>query len=368
MKKIMTTVVIALTSCAALAQQRQSVFYVSENGSDQADGTSAATAFRTLERGRNAARASGAGASVLIAGRFLRTSPLQLTAADKGLTLAAAAGKTVALSASQGARSAIAIDGADGVQLRNLHISGFAADGILARNAVDLRIVRNTVTNTRSTSWSQGAIHLTGSVRGAVLEGNVVKGADYAGIIVDTAASSDVSNVQIKDNTVTDTCRRVADCGAIYVNDRGRRSTGIVIANNVVNGFGPPSASGRAIYLDDWASGVSVRNNSISGPGRYAFQIHGGRGNRLDGNSVNLRAIDSALLVEPAKGGQWKDLIGNILTNNRFDLAEPGRPPALSKKAIPSAAYPLLTGNRSCIKGVCSPYAMRPVASNSLPD
>lgn len=204
------------------------------------------------------------------------------------------------------------------VTIEGVRLTGFARDGIFASNSRNLTIRSVTVKETRATNWSQGGIHLTGTSTGALLEANTVEGSDYAGIIFDTDVTSDVSDVIIRSNRVTSSCRRVHDCGAIYVNDRGRRSRNIIIANNVITDFGPISVEGRGIYLDDWASHVTVRGNRIAGPGRFAFQIHGGHDNHITGNHINMNGITSPLLYQAALDGTRAVMTGNVVTDNVF--------------------------------------------------
>lgn len=154
-------------------------------------------------------------------------------------------------------------------------------------------------------------MQLIGSVAGSIVRDNVIDGADYAGILFGTNKNSDVSGARITGNQVRDTCGRVRDCGAIYINDRGRRSSNILIADNQVSGFGPLAARGRAIYIDDWASHVTVRRNKIAGPGFNAFQIHGGHDNIIEQNSVDMQGIGALLgrvdKFEPISGGGEMD-------------------------------------------------------------
>ena len=70
--------------------EQQSSFFVSMQGNDSADGTTLASAFRTLQRARDAARKTGGPSSVLVAGGvyFQSAQPLRLGQVDSGTTLA----------------------------------------------------------------------------------------------------------------------------------------------------------------------------------------------------------------------------------------------------------------------------------------
>jgi hypothetical protein len=68
--------------------EQQSSFFVSMQGNDSADGTTLASAFRTLQRARDAARKTGGPSSVLVAGGvyFQSAQPLRLGQVDSGTT------------------------------------------------------------------------------------------------------------------------------------------------------------------------------------------------------------------------------------------------------------------------------------------
>lgn len=287
-----------------------------------------------------------------LSGRFPLAAPLVITAAASGLKIRSPQAAPATLVAVDGGARGIEVIAASNVTIEGLELIGFAHDGIFASNSRNLTIRSVTVNETKSTAWSQGSIHLTGTSTGALIEANTVDGADYAGIIIDTEAGSDVSNTLIRNNRVTRSCRRVHDCGAIYVNDRGRRSGNILISDNVVTDFGPFAVGGRGIYLDDWASHVTVRRNRIIGPGRFAFQIHGGHHNRIAGNHIDMAAIETPLLYQAAVDGSREVMPGNVLEGNVFHVGAGGRV-ALSPVTRTGAGAIRLRRNRQCIAGRC---------------
>jgi hypothetical protein len=154
-------------------------------------------------------------------------------------------------------------------------------------------------------------------------------------------------------NDISNVCRRVRDCGAIHVNDRGRRSTGIVIENNAIRGFGSPSVLGRGIYLDDWASQVIVRGNYITGPGLFPFQIHGGHGNRIENNVIDMVLEREALLYQPEAGENWNGMHGNSFVGNRFLRQVGAAAPLLGVGKVPPTAQPTEAGNLACAQLPC---------------
>lgn len=352
----MVAAALAFAGCGGASSPPPSTaYYVNASGSDQFNGTTPTTPFRTLEHALLSARARAGKKTIFIAGPIIRSMPLRLSKADKGIILVSTPGGTGRIISSEGSLAGLIIDHADGVTVANLSFEGFSSDGILVRNSIAVQILGNRVTNTRSTGWSQGAIHLTGTVRSATIRGNSVEGADYAGIIIDTDRASNVSGVAIVGNTVTKACRKIMDCGAIYINDRGRRSSGITISKNIITDFGTSYTAGRAIYLDDWASGATVKQNTISGPGRFAFQIHGGHNNIITDNFINLREIEDVLLVEPAGEGNWQNLSGNIFSKNRVEFGYGQSRPTMWRRTIPSIARPVTDHNQACLGKDCWP-------------
>lgn len=291
---------------------------------------------------------------IVLKGRFVIDQPLRLTADNNYIEIEATKDNPAELVASNGVKQGVVVTGSVNARIAGLRIRGFAQDGILVTNARGVIIDDNVVQETFSKAWSQGAIHLTGTVTGAMIRRNLVTGADYAGILVDTDATADISGVQITSNHVHETCRRVHDCGAIYVNDRGRRSRGILIANNEVSDFGPVAVGGRGIYVDDWASHVTVLNNRIAGPGQFAFQIHGGNYNRIERNSVDMTKIAIPLMYQAAIDGTRASMTNNIVSNNIFVRSRNGSPvvvPAYDRTGEGAVKF---SRNQQCVGRDCS--------------
>lgn len=291
---------------------------------------------------------------VTLSGRFPLAAPLRISNVNSGLHIHSSAKEPAILVAVLQAKRGMDIIAASDVTIEGIVLVGFAHDGIFANNSRNLTIRSVTVIETGSTAWSQGSIHLTGTSTGALVETNTIQGANFAGIVVDTDAASDVSNITIRNNRVTRSCRRVHDCGAIYVNDRGRRSRNILIVDNFVDDFGPISVGGRGIYIDDWASYVTVRGNRIAGPGRFAFQIHGGHNNFITGNSIEMADIASPLVYEAAIGGTRATMTKNVVTDNVFTHRAVGHTAFTPGDQVGAGAV-RLQRNRQCDASRCIP-------------
>lgn len=332
--------------------ERTPVIYVSDNGNDSADGLTAQTPLRTLEKALTVARANNGPANINLSGRFVLNAPLHLTAADSGLSLTS--DDRAEISGAMNVADGIIVSGADGVKISGLFLTNFTGNGIFVESSQNVWIYNNIVRNISSSSWSRGAIHFFGNIRNGRIMGNIIDSSDYAGIIVDTNESSDVSDFQITGNTVKNTCQKVADCGAIYINDRGRNSRNITISKNNIMNFGDTSTKGRAIYLDDFASYVTVVDNFISGHGSYAFQIHGGHDNTISHNHIDMDAIDQPILYQPVSSRPWETMSNNVLsrnafTNTQFHALTPG-----SLRLTTSSRWPLrVLMNRWCSNGIC---------------
>lgn len=321
--------------------------YVDAKGDDQANGRDPGHPVRSLTRARDLMRLRGAPKVTLLSGNFVLDASLRLNPADAGTTWRAAPGKQASLFAAQGVPIGIAIQGADRVTIAGLRLLNFQTDGIRAAESQAVSIIGNQVIDTHSSAWSQAAIHLVGNVTGSTVTGNTIEGADYSGIAVTTNAQSVVNRITIVRNTVSGTCRKVHDCGGIYISDRGRRSEGSIIANNVIRSFGSTATGARGIYLDDWASGIRVRGNRLSGPGAYAIHIHGGSRNLIEKNVIDARLIDYPLYIQPVDGDITGRMAANVVRHNMFIVSAAGRKLIRFLPAV-THSIPSLTTNKVC--------------------
>ncbi|HEY3448509.1 MAG TPA: right-handed parallel beta-helix repeat-containing protein, partial [Myxococcales bacterium] len=276
------------TSCSALVP----AFYVSPTGDDANAGTFAAP-FGTLEKARDAARASATVKTVyLLGGVYARTATLELGGADAGESWLAYPGQTPILEGGSATQNAIVVNG-DDITIRWLTFQNFVTNTIFVGWGDARRVVidSNTIRNTISDAWVQAAIYLCcGQHTDAKITHNLVDGANYIGIHAGASASSNgsITGVTISHNQVSNTCRTVADCGAIYVWDIQHLATNITIDNNVVQDFASATSRERGIYLDDETSNVTARNNIIYGYGQWSFQIHGGDHNVFTNNIFDV--------------------------------------------------------------------------------
>lgn len=300
--------------------------WVSDNGSNSGTGLSPAQAVLTLERARDVARRLSGTKVIHLSGYFELQTPIRLGAADRNTLWMGAHNAKPRLIAKFSTPFAFVLARSDNVTIDNLYFKGYSNSAIFVDGARGVRLTNNDVEETLSRAWSQAGIHLTGTVSGAVISNNKIVGADYGGIVIDTDVHSDVSDIVVSNNVVSNTCRVIRDCGAIYINDRAQKSGSIQIIDNTIDDFGPPSSGGRGIYLDDFASFTVVSGNKVTGPGVYAVQIHSGSHNVITNNVFDLRKLPlSTMLLFQTEPNSMRAFDGNMIENNVFIITKEAR-------------------------------------------
>ena len=302
----------ALTAAGAVAQGSGGpAVFVSPGGSDSNAGLTPDQPFQSLERAREALRSSPIKTVYLEGGVYARAAPLALTAADAGESWLALPGQTPVLDGGETVKQAIVIS-APHVTIRWLTLQNYAESGIVALNAAGVVIDSNTVKNTLSTAWNQAGIVSVGSAAGGRITHNLVRNSQYDGILAATSERDSITGLLIQDNAVYDSCTRVADCGAIHVNDRGHASTGIRIDHNIIGRYGSDRLISKAIYMDDLLSNTQVTNNIVYGNGQFAIHVHGGDHNLIQNNILDVREATGAVFYQTRSPG------GLAMTDNIF--------------------------------------------------
>jgi hypothetical protein len=321
---------LALASLTGVAQAQ--VLYVSPAGSGDGRTARSPLPFAALK----AALLLRPPTTVYVMpGRYVLSEPIRLQGAQRGVTLRALNPGSAVLDGQGKVPQAVIATGS-GIVIRDLVITNFTDDGIRLWQTRSAQILSNRITVISSSTWSRGAIHGGNNSPGTLVSRNVIEHTGFAGIIFDTTADGDLSNIVISKNSVTDTCRVQRDCGAIYINGRSRRSLGAIIEGNEVENFGPVGNETKGIYLDDWMSGAIVRRNRILGQGTYAFQIHGGSDNIITNNKVDV--LGKFILYQNNDSRGIRAMSGNIFRGNIANT--------LSTKVIGrNTVQPLLSGN-----------------------
>ena len=148
----------------------------------------------------------------------------------------------------------------------------------------------------------QPAVYMGGV--GNRAEGNTISDSAHTAILFNgndhLIAQNDISNV----------CLETGDAGVIYTG-RDWTARGTVIANNHLHSIAPNITWGRTkgVYLDDQASGITVRGNVFAQVDEAVF-IGGGRDNLIEDNIFRHGAFPIHL---DARGRHWQTAMRGIL-------------------------------------------------------
>ncbi len=306
------------TACSVLP-----AYYVAPTGNDANAGTSITAPFLTLEKARNAARASATIKTVyLLGGTYARSAPLTLGSQDSGQSWLAYPGQTPILDGGSQTEGAIVLDMANDVTIRWITFRNFVKTtiGALWSDGKNLVIDSNTIENTLSDGWVQAAIYVCcGKHEDMRITHNRIDGANYIGIHAgaDAGSAGRITGTTIAYNAVHHTCRTVADCGGIYLWDKGYASTNVTVDHNVVGDFGTATTEGRGLYLDDNTSNITLRNNIVYGAGDWALHYHGGAHNLFENNIFDISNLQRKLAVySDTKDNSPEVMVGNVFRCN----------------------------------------------------
>lgn len=372
---------LALVACAP-------GLHVSADGNDHADG-SATAPFATLARAQQVMRQTGERVVILDPGTQHLAATLVLDARDDDASLIACprgavldgGGRLAVLLRLDGARgvradgiglidatgaavllvgggnntltglairhvgSGVVLSHSDSNTVIGSRITQVAASGIEAKDGSSHnRLDSNTITDVAARDTAGGGIFLHGASHNTIAR-NLVARTQGMGIGVSNWSRSTVNigNI-VRQNVLRDVDLGATDSGAIYVLGRSQRDTRMVIADNLVDGSGPPGAHTVGIYLDDSTSGAVVQGNILRRFGAIGVQVHGGSGNRVEANIVDLGdAAQSAMLFQsaPADTKPSGHMVDNVVRRNVVLWA--GRPRHLYD-AI-TGGHPLISGN-----------------------
>lgn len=125
---------------------------------------------------------------------------------------------------------------------------------------------------------AHAAISLTVS-EGSSIVNNRVTNSGYIGIRFFRGAT-------VSDNTVDTACLVLTDCGGLYTFARDKLALNVRIERNTVKNVGLAQRLAWAIWLDDYANGVTIANNTAVGNGN-GMMIFNGFNNTVTGNSFS---------------------------------------------------------------------------------
>lgn len=217
---------------------------------------------------------------------------------------------------------------------RNVTVSGSSfvrtgSDAITGQEddtdpATGMQATGNSLNDIGVTMSGNAVLGLPGRSRAAIrsgsgsrVEGNTLVNTGYIGIW--TGAGSTV-----RANTIIGACTVLDDCGAIYTSGAGNNSLiegNVVIASRGASA-GKPAAQAytqaQGIYLDESASGVTVRGNTVVDADN-GIHLHVAAGNAIRDNKLYGNRVSQIWLQETRKrdnpGG---DLYGNLVQGNQI--------------------------------------------------
>ena len=198
--------------------------------------------------------------------------------------------------------------GGSGAKLERIRISGTVQNGIRANDdARDVSIRDSHLDGVGMLGLprrSKGAIVFE-AARGHTLQRNHITKTAYIGIRVFRQAI-------VTDNVIDGACLRLGDCGGIYTFARdGQALETLIERNKIMHLQGRLS---HAIYLDDFANGVTVRGNQImQNPG--GMQLHNGFDNLITKNTFSENAYEHILFNETTP---FSSIRHNRIEGNQF--------------------------------------------------
>ena len=247
------------------------------------------------------------------------------------------------------ANNLLVIDGANHINISGITLEGARGDGLIIRNANDVKVSNATIRNIGNRAAviggkdnglsnvvieniNEGGIILDGGDRrnltpgGLYVENSTIRrfnlitrtvrpavringvGNRVSGNTIYDAPHSAImflgNDHVIANNHIFDVCKETGDAGAIYTG-RDWTAQGTIISDNRLHSIPANMDKGGTvgIYLDDQASGITVRNNQIDGM-NLGVQIGGGRNNLIEGNILSNQA--TAAIHLDARGTTWQ--------------------------------------------------------------
>lgn len=225
----------------------------------------------------------------------------------------------------------ISADSAIGLKVLNTDVANTENAGIWANNSQKLTVDASTVSNARSSGidgWymitgatvTNTTVSNTGAVNQSTPTGAGIFFADGSGnrienVRVLNSAYHGISvlhnsNSSVLNSTVDNACSRLTDCGGIYTGARDQKPLGLTIAGNTVTNV--KGTEGIAIYLDDFANGVTVSGNTVRNSTR-GMLVHNGFDNTITKNTVESSAITHLGFVQDSG-----NIRNNKVTGNTF--------------------------------------------------
>ena len=230
------------------------------------------------------------------------------------------------------ATDGISANGSTNLKVLNTDVNNSARDGIWASGSKGLQVNNSNVSNSR-----RNGIDGWYSVNGAVITNSSVSNTGMVGMPSETGAgimfgdggTNRIDNVRVTNsgyhgisvlhnrntnltNSVVDVaCVRLTDCAGIYTGARDQLPLTLLIEGNTVSNV--KGTEGIGIYLDDFANGVTVNKNTVTGNTR-GLVLHNAFNNVISNNTLQSNAITHMTL-----GQDTGNIRNNKVTYNKFN-------------------------------------------------
>lgn len=284
---------------------------------------------------------------ILMPGVFRPRGTFRLDNSGRRVTISAERAGTAIIDGGGRVDSAMLLSGSQ-IVVTKLTMRNYRMNGVVIGGGNAISIVNNRFDNVASRGWSQAAIHGSEVAYDITLRGNTIRNVGYAAILFEASERGRMHNILIENNVIVRACRIVPDCGAVYAQGRTGTFHDLVITGNHIRDFGPAGANAQGIYLDDGLSDAIVARNDIAGPGGFAIQIHGGSGNRVTDNTIDVCRAEGLLFYQELNRKRMRN---NVFTGNTVRANGPGIS-GLVKHEL--ASSPLLPVNQNSLLTACA--------------
>jgi parallel beta-helix repeat protein len=229
------------------------------------------------------------------------------------------------------ARDGVSANTASSLHVLNSEIINSARDGIWASGSTGMLIDKTSVVNSRRSGidgWysvagatvSNSTVTNTGTVgMPSTTDAGIFFG-DGSGNRIDTASVTNSGyhgisvlhnrNTTVINSVVQAACVTLTDCAGIYTGARDKLPLNLHIESNKVSNVG--GTEGIAIYLDDFANGVTVTKNTISNS-TLGMVVHNGFDNVITYNTFATNKVKNL-----AFGQDSGNIHNNQVTHNTF--------------------------------------------------
>jgi parallel beta-helix repeat protein len=231
-----------------------------------------------------------------------------------------------------GAANGINAPDASKLKVTNTAIANSSGNGIMNSGGSGLFVDGSSVRNSRHdgivVKWGGGGETISNSMVDASgtigmpvnahagISLTVSDGANIANNSVTNSAYIGIRfyrNATVSGNTIDNACLVLTDCGGVYALARDQISLNARVEGNTIRNVGQSQRLAWGIFLDDYANGVTVANNAVSGSGN-GMMIHNGFNNTITGNAFSA---SRQAHIQMAEGGT-ASVRNNVVSGNSF--------------------------------------------------